>query len=120
MIAELTANDAAVIIAACAAAFGAVVGGIIKLAQVLTSIKQTTEHVNNAVNNRRDPHELTLRALVEQIDNRLDTLRSQSRNWHQSNVHRIDRLADAVGGVNRRLDNLERQQKGPYGSESDT
>src|SRR5690349_1046262 len=106
-IAELTGNDFAVIITACGAAFVAVLGGIAKLAQVLSKIAKTTEHVNQAVNNR-SPEEPTIRTLVESIDvrtdtlsDRIDDLRVQSRNWHTANVHRIDRLADAIGGINR-------------------
>jgi hypothetical protein len=85
---------------------------------VLDTRKQTVE-TNRAVNNRPSS-EPTLRALVESIDERVDSLRGQSRDWHQSNVRRIDRLADAVGGVNRRLDAIETRVQREQREQGDT
>lgn len=107
MLAEITGEELVLVLGAYSTLVLGAFGLLIKF--VLDTRKQTVE-TNRAVNNRPS-HEPTIRALVESIDERVDDLRAQSRNWHQANVVRIDRLADAVGGVNRRLDTIERKQQ---------
>jgi hypothetical protein len=121
-LAELSAQDAAIIIGACGALVVAILAPLLK---VIVDIRKQTSETNEAVNHRPkgDP---TLRTIVEQIDDRIQKLEEKSGDRHEVNSRRIDRvttaveaqtrkmdrLADAIGGANRRIDLLEERYEG--------
>jgi hypothetical protein len=122
IVAELSAQDAAVIIGACGALVVAILAPLLK---VIADIRKQTSETNIAVNHR-PKGDATLREIVEKIDLRIAQLEDDSLSRHDSNSRRIervtlaveaqtrkmDRLGDAIGGVNRRIDGLEERNEG--------
>ena len=102
MLGAMEAQDAAVIIGACAAFVVAILGALLK---VVSEIRKQTSDTNRAVNDRprSDP---TLRELVELIDKRVTELSAATIRRHDINTNRIERVSIAVEAQTRKMDRL--------------
>lgn len=88
----MSAQDAAIVISACSAAFVAVTGVFLKF---LLQTRQQATSANHAVNGRAND-EPTLRDVVDAIA------------WEtERHTKKLDLLGDAIAGANNRLDALE-------------
>lgn len=116
-LADLSAQDAAVIIGATGALVVAVLAPLLK---VIVDVRKQTSETNVGINNRPKA-EGTLRDVVDKISARIEQLEESSEIHHNANSRRIDRvtiavdaqtrkmdrLTDAIGGVNGRIDRIE-------------
>ena len=102
MLAEMTAQDAAIIIGACGAFVVAILAPMLK---TLSDIRKQTAETNVGINNR-PKSDGTLRDVVDEISARVGRLEEKTDTHHAANTTRIDRATVAIEAQTRKMDRL--------------